>query len=239
MPIQPTNTNGGMIADIVCLAIIAIFAISNYKKGLMAQIFKVLCTIGALALAYFFSETLTTYLSQNYELDNVISQKLQEFFGQGATFLAELTEENLQTAINELKLPDFIADFALSSINNGVFENIGDYLAQIMTHYLLLAISFIAIFIVSKLLLTLVSKLLVQIIKLPILRGIDSFLGLIWGLVKATLLIFALMFIIEILPGNLFIEAKTAIDNSLFASFLHEFNLFSTAMSWIATKLNI
>ena len=48
--------NTGMITDIVCLSIIAIFGITNMAKGFFKQIFKVVCVLGALVLAYFFCD---------------------------------------------------------------------------------------------------------------------------------------------------------------------------------------
>ena len=237
--IPTTNVSGGMIADLACLAIITIFAISNWSKGFISQVFKVICTLGALILAYLFCESFTNVLNQNFNLDDNISQKIQSLFGQGTTYLAQLTEENLQTAIKELKLPDFIADFALSNINVNTFDNIGEYLANVITHYIILAISYTIIFIIAKIALTLSSKLLLKIVKLPLIRSVDRLLGLIWGLIKAALLVFTIICFIEIMPGELFINAKTAIESSLFVSLLQKFNPITLAISWIATQINL
>ena len=233
-----SNINAGLIADIVCLVIIAIFAIINGKKGLMGQIFKVACTVGALLLAYFFSEPLTAFVTDTFKLDALLSEKIHGLFDKGGAYLNEVTPENLQAVLAELKLPDFITELALNSINTGAFANIGDYLSNLLAHYIILLLAFVILVIVSKILLTLVSKVLKKIVELPGLKDIDRFLGFLWGIAKAAIIIFALMFIIELVPGDSLIEVKKAIDASIVASFLQEYNAVTYAISWIATKLN-
>ncbi|MBQ7408834.1 MAG: CvpA family protein [Clostridia bacterium] len=76
-------------------------------------------------------------------------------------------------------------------------------------------------------------------VKLLLIRLVDKTLGLVWGLIKAVIFLFVVIFIIEIMPGEAFAAAKTALNDSLFASFLQNYNVFTIAMNWIATKLNL
>ena len=173
-----------------------------------------------------------------FKLDALLSEKIHGLFDKGGAYLNEVTPENLQAVLAELKLPDFITELALNSINTGAFANIGDYLSNLLAHYIILLLAFVILVIVSKILLTLVSKVLKKIVELPGLKDIDRFLGVLWGIAKAAIIIFALMFIIELVPGDSLIEVKKAIDTSIVASFLQEYNAVTYAISWIATKLN-
>ena len=101
-----SNINAGLIADIVCLVIIAIFAIINGKKGLMGQIFKVACTVGALLLAYFFSEPLTAFVTDTFKLDALLSEKIHGLFDKGGAYLNEVNAENLSGKIVALPTRD-------------------------------------------------------------------------------------------------------------------------------------
>ena len=240
--VRSNNLGSGLIADLICLAILVIFAISNWKKGFISQLFRAISTIGALLLAYFLAESVVNFANESFNFSGLIAEKIQGMLGEGTAYLADLTEENLKTAIAELKLPDFIADFALQSLSNvgtGVFANIGEFLANIITHYIALTLAFIVVFIVAKILLFIVCKILEKIVKLPLIRLVDKTLGLLWGLIKAVIFLFVIIFIIEIMPGEAFAAAKTALNDSLFASFLQNYNVFTIAMNWIATKLNL
>lgn len=240
--VPSTNLGSGLIADLVCLAIIAIFAIANWRKGFISQLFKAISTIGALILAYFLADTFVNFANESFNFSGIIADKVQALLGDGTAYLADLTEENLKTAIAELKLPDFIADFALQALSNvgtGVFDNIGEFLANIITHYIAITIAYIVVFIIAKIVLFFVLKIVEKIVKLPLIRLVDKTLGLVWGLIKAVIFLFVVIFIIEIMPGDAFTTAKLALNDSLFASFLQNYNIFSIAVNWIANELNL
>lgn len=240
--VPSTNLGSGLIADLICLAIIVIFAIANWRKGFISQLFRAISTIGALLLAYFLAETFVNLANESFNFSGIIADKVQGLLGEGTAYLADLTEENLKTAIAELKLPDFIADFALQALSGagtGVFENIGDFLANVITHYIAITIAYIVIFIVAKIILFIVCKIIEKIVKLPLIRQVDKALGLLWGLIKAVIFLFVAIFIVEIMPGDAFATAKSALNDSLLASFLQNYNVFTIAMNWIATKLNL
>ena len=84
-----------------------------------------------------------------------------------------------------------------------------------------------------------VCKIIEKIVKLPLIRLVDKALGLLWGLIKAVIFLFVAIFIVEIMPGDAFATAKSALNDSLLASFLQNYNVFTIAMNWIATKLNL
>lgn len=234
------DLNSGMIADIVVLAIVAIFAIFNLTRGFFKQIFKVICAIGSLVIAYLFCNDLLAFINAKFGLDHALSQKILGSFGESAALLQELTAENLTAAISGLGLPEFITDFAvktLETVTLDLYANIGEYLAHIVSHYALLGGSFVVLYLVARLVLFLVSKLLALLIKLPVIRGIDKFLGLVWGLLQAFILIFVCFYLIDVLPINALQPVKDSISNSLIASFLQEHNLFTQLMDWAMTKI--
>ena len=234
--------NAGMIADIVCLAIVAIFGITNMAKGFFKQIFKVVCVLGALVIAYFFCDEAAAFLNAQWDLDNLFASKILGFFGDKQVVFLELTNENIATAISALGLPEFITEYAVNSLNETAlttYNNVGQYLSSILSHYAVLGISFIGVCIIARIVLFIVRKIVELIVKLPIIKGIDKLLGLVWGVLQAAILLFVVIYIIDILPLEALSNLKLALSQSMIGSYIQEQNFFATIMNWILSTINI
>lgn len=230
----------GMIADIICLAIIALFAISNLSKGFFKQLFVVICAISATLLAYFFCDNLVNFVNAKFGLGDTVTAKILGFFGEKAVILEEITEQNIINAINSLGLPQFIADFAIKSLATTDlfnFEHVGEYLANIIANYVLTGVAFVVIFYVSKLILFIVRKIVEKLVKLPILRGIDKILGLVLGLVKALAVLYVGIYLITIIPSSALQGARDALNQSMIGHFLQEKNLFASIITWAVSAI--
>lgn len=229
------NMSNGMIADVICLAIIAVLAITNLTKGLFKQIFKVLSTIGAIFLAYYFCDDLIALVNAKFGISATLSSKVVEMLGSSQVFLNEITSENLTNAVSTAGLPQFIADFAVQSLTDSLmtaYANVGEYLANIISNYILLGAGFICIYIVAKLVFFIIRKILEVVIKLPIIHGIDRFLGLILGLIEAALILCVGIYLIDLLPFEFLQGAKTAIADSMIGSYIQTNNFFAKIMTW-------
>ena len=133
------SMNHGMIADIACLAVVVIFAIINLSKGFFKQLFRVICGIGSLVLAFVFCDELVNFLDVKFSATAFFSSKILTLFGEKASLLQEITVENISIAITEMGLPQFIADFAvqmLSKASIDLYSNIGEYLSSILAHFI-------------------------------------------------------------------------------------------------------
>ena len=237
-----SEISNGMIADIVLVAILAIFAVVNISKGFFKQVIKLACAIVALLCAYLFCDDLINLLNGKFNLTQLVGEKLLDVFSKSAAMLEELTEENLVAAISSLKLPEFINEFAinaLSGVTEGLYDNIGHYLSTIVTNYALTGAAFLAIYIVARIILFIVAKLLEALVKLPIIRNIDKILGFILGLVKALLLIFIVLFVLDVLPLEQLQPIKTTISDSYLTSWLQKHNLFTEIINYVVQNVKI
>ncbi len=232
--------NSGMIADIVVIAIIAIFAISNVAKGFFKQVFKILSAIAAVVLAYYFCDELLAFLNEQFNVSEIFSRKILDLFGENAALIKEVTAENVAVAIAEMNLPEFIQEFAiqtLSSIASDAYANIGDFISHVAAQYILSAAAYIVLYLAARLILLLVAKLLELLIKLPVIRGFDKLLGFFWGLAKALFLIFIFIYVIDVLPIEGLAPIKSSISDSLLGAFLQRNNLFVSLIEWVVAKL--
>ncbi|MBQ3571249.1 MAG: CvpA family protein [Clostridia bacterium] len=230
----------GMIADVICLAIIALFAISNLSKGFFKQLFVVICAISATLLAYFFCDNLVNYANAKFGLGELVTGKIMNFFGEKLPIVTEFTDTTIKDAIKNLGLPQFIADFAIKSLETTDlinFEHVGEYLANIIANYVLTGVAFVVIFYVSKLVLFIVRKIVEKLVKLPILRGIDKILGLILGLIKAFAVLYVGIYLITIIPSSALQGAREALNDSMIGHFLQEKNLFASIITWAVSAI--
>lgn len=230
------SMNNGMIADIACLAVVVIFAIINLSKGFFKQIFRVICGIGSLVLAYVFCDELVNFLDVKFSATAFFSSKILTLFGEKASLLQEITVENISIAITEMGLPQFIADFAvqmLSKASIDLYSNIGEYLSSILAHFIVSGIAYIGLFLVLKLVFFIVSKIIEQLVKLPVLRGLDTFLGLLLGVIKSVIFLFIAIYLIDVLPLTFLEPVKIALGDSMIGAYIQNNNLFADVITWV------
>ncbi|MBQ7408656.1 MAG: CvpA family protein [Clostridia bacterium] len=239
-----SQLSSAMIADIGCIVIIAIFAIVNLCKGFIKQFFGLITTIGSLIIAAIFCDDLLKLINSQFDLTSKLSNIILSAFGDNQALMLETTVENLQTAITTMGLPQFVNDFCVNLLTENIgtaFTNIGSFLATAAANYMLSAACFAIICAVAKLVLIIVRKILELLVKLPVLHGINKLLGLILGLIKGVLFIYVVIFLIDIAPSTVpyITQLKSAISQSMIASFLQDYNLFSKLITWAMENLHL
>lgn len=228
------------ITDIVVAVIFLLFAIISCSKGFVKQTFGLITTVLAILIAYFFCDNLVNLVNKNFDWNAKLAAKLADSFSDNAFFSLELTAENISEAIHQMGLPSFIADFALKILpkNIGEYENVGLFLSSILANYILIAAAFAFLFIISKIILSLLKKLVIKVVQLPLIRSVDKLLGLAFGVIKCTLWIIAIVYIINIIPSSVpYINyVKDGIDGSQIVQFIYKSN-FSDWIFGIVNKL--
>lgn len=230
--------SAGTICDIVIAVLALIIVCVNIKKGFVKQIIGVVATIGAVLIAYLFCKDLLNLVNAQFGWQDKLADKLASTFSAKEVFNSALTEDNVRSAISSIGLPDFVSDAAVKLLSGteGVAENVGAFLSTVLAKYLLLSLSFIVLFIVSRLLLGLLKMLIVKLFTLPILKGIDRLLAIILGLLKTVVLIYVVVYIIQLLPASVsFAEpVKEALDSSWIISVLNGPEVVSYVISKIS-----
>lgn len=230
----------GIIADIALVLIVAIFAFVNLKKGFTKQVLAIAVTIGSLLIAYFFSDDILLFLDNQFSLTDKLADKILGAFGENAALTAELSLENLKAAITEMGLPAFIAEFAEKALETvtGGYENIGQFISHVLSHYILVAVSFIATWIIARIILGFVKKIVSKIVNIPGLHFIDKTLGFALGIIKGIIVVYVLIYVVEIIPASVsqISAVKDALSASVLGGLLKEYNLVSIAFTWIVDK---
>lgn len=230
-----------LIVDIAFLVILAIFLIVGLCKGFVKQIFGALSSVIALVAAYFLCAYLVKFLEQQFGLLTKLAEAIGSQIGTTGVAGEPASKEAIEKAVSEFGLPAFIADYAKAQLGTDTSLKIYQLFGNILGNLVLSAGCFIVLYIIFRLVLVLLCKLLQSVVKAPGLNALDRVLGMLLSLVKGVLVLYVIIFVVDVIPVNegFIATVKAAISDSTVGSFLQNHNLFSMAMTWIAEKFNL
>ena len=235
------------IIDIVILVVFGVCLISGMYKGFISSGMVILGFIAA----WFGAQATYTMLSEailsNSSLMNVLSNYLEagDFLGNAQLAGATVTEalaasntilSNAVAAVSE-KLP-FLADAFAQNVQLQAFESIGistlaQYLDQTIWVAVFQLVSFIVMFFVFYALSVLVINLLSRVFRFPVLRGLDSLAGGVFGLIRGYLLVLLVMAVIPMVLNVVNIPSVTEMyESSYLVNLLGSFKIFDLE-AWI------
>lgn len=206
----------GIILDLIVVAIIVLNVYFCYKKGLVNLAVGLIAVLAAIVLAVIFYKPVTNLVVENTELDETIQNTIVETFapegseGEQVKYVGILSylETELGNVVNDTK-------------NEIVYET-----ANAMSIKIINLIVFILIFTVVRVALFALTFVADAITSLPILKQLDDVGGIIYGLVKALLIVYAVLAVVSVIVS---FTASTAIteliSNSYVTKFLYENNI--------------
>ncbi len=200
-----------IILDIFALAVFIFSIYRGYKKGFVKTVLKLCSGIVCLILAISLSPTVGQFLNDNYispALEGVITDKISELTASADTSQTDIDkiieeEPNEFIQILEKFNVDFetfkekFNQFSSSSVENASQATI-EYVAKPLSETVSYIVSFILILLVSSLVLAVVTFLLDKIVKLPILKTANKFLGMVAGILFGLLWVYVLAMVMEI-----------------------------------------
>lgn len=194
----------GIVLDIIVVAIIALSVYSAYKKGLVNLAVGLIAVVAAIILSVVFYKPITNLVIENTGLDESIENALNETFG---------------TQVRFLGLANYLETEA-ENIVNGTENEAGYVGASVMADTTVSLIVFIVIFTVVRVALFALTFVADAITSLPILKQLDDVGGIAYGLIKALLIIYALLAIVTVVVS--FVEG-TAITDAIESSYITKF----------------
>ena len=200
----------GIILDVIIVAIIALNVYLCYKKGLVNLAVGLIAVVAAIILAVIFYKPVTNLVVEKTEFDEKLQSTIVETFtpegaeGGQVRYVGILSylETELGNVINETQ-------------NEVVYET-----ANAMSVKIINLIVFIVIFTAVRVALFALTFVADAITSLPILKQLDDVGGIIYGLVKALLIIYVVLAIVSIIVG---FTASTSISDAISSSFITKF----------------
>lgn len=173
----------GVITDLILIAIVMVFVIIGYVKGLTGSLIKLASFIIAIVLALILYKPLTNVVIQKTQID----ERIEEAIIQNFSKTENQNEENMPTTLVE-------------SINNKIEKETTDARNEIVektakstTLTIMKVGTAIAIYIVARLILFIVAILAKGITQLPLLKQIDKTGGIVYGLVQGIVIVYVLL----------------------------------------------
>lgn len=206
----------GIILDIILVAIIALNVFICYKKGLVKLAVGLIAVLVSVILAVLLYKPVSNIIINNTELDEKIKSAITENFVNEE----ETTEETEDNGFMKY-IEKYVEDPVNKTKNEIVIEASG-----VIATKLIDIIAMVSIFIVARLVLILLTFVTDMITSLPILKQFNELGGILYGLIKALLIIYVLLaiaFFIVYTTGST--GLADALANSFITKFFYNNNL--------------
>lgn len=220
------------ICDIVVILILIIFGLIALKKGFFKCLLGFIGTIASIVLAYLFCKTLMQYFESWWGWVSKLTAFFEDKFAAIPGFNQSITSD-LNESLNAANVPGFIISiivkaFADTPIPDGT--TVAQLVAAPAANLLIMLASFLIIFLLVKAVCLLLAHTLGDLFnRLPVVGGINRFLGFILGIVEGLILVYALTTVMSILP---FEPIHNMVSNSIVTKFFTDYNLLGVIFKW-------
>ncbi len=202
-----------MIFDIIILIILVLTMVFGFRRGFVYSFIHTLGLIGSLVIAFFCARPVQTLVCERTMIDENLYNTIFE---------------NVSTSLDSMLGPTDTLPLILTTKINAAADDTAAMVAQNITDFATLVISFFALFVVVKLVCYIIISIFSRRNNDGFAGFFDGLLGLIAGFIKGLLIVF--VFLALLAPGiNLMSPASaeifmTALDNSYIAKTLYDAN---------------
>ncbi len=188
----------GIAIDIIIVAIVAIFSIIGYKKGLLKSVLSIFSWGVCILIAIFTAKHVAGWLNHIKDFSGLIGNKISksliksnEFFALNINLFGgkDALINAIPSNVNSLTQQLIKVVFSSNKVDFSNSDSIGSVVGESLGHIAMIVITGILIFIVLMIIIALLRKIFGNIEKTTILGGLNKFLGLILGIIKATLIV--------------------------------------------------
>lgn len=225
---------------IIVLLVLLLFIIRGYQKGLLRVVYSLVSWIIVLALVTWSTPFISNYLINHTEIYMTIEQRCEETLRQSSKDQEKIEKDatsqdlaalgiNLPAPVLE-NLMQKTADRADEFLDeSGIYTQIAQELASLVVDGIA---SFLAL-LFAWLVVHLISQILGIVSGIPVLRGVNKYMGLFAGGVYGLLLIWTAFYIVALCAGSeLGGTIVSKIYESTFLTMLYENNLILTILCY-------
>lgn len=186
---------GGIIIDLIIIALILLSTYFGYRKGLVRVIFKICSFIIAIILMLILYKPVSNYVINNTTYDEKIKTAISEKLSTADLELGKI--ENTEESPYPEIVVEYVNKYVTEAINEGK-ANVTEYVAENLSIIIINAIVAIVLFISINLLLLIVQLLTRFLVKLPVLKQFDKTGGIIYGVLRGIIYIYLILAILSI-----------------------------------------
>ena len=206
----------GIIFDIIVVAIIALNIFVCYKKGLVKLAVGLIAVLAAIVLSIVLYKPISNAIIKNTDIDEKIENVIIENFS---------AETNGNEEVRYVGIIDYLEKYVDDAVNKTQNEIVYETAGTMAVRFINIAVILI-IFLITRVALIALTFISDVITSLPILKQFNEVGGIIYGIVKALLIVYvilAIVFFVVYITGNT--AVSEAISGSYITNFFYEHNL--------------
>lgn len=210
----------GIVVDLIIVAVIALFIIAGYKKGLTGCLIKLVSFVLAIVIAAVLYKPVANGIMQNTKIDDNIKESIID------TLSSQEEKKSEDNGSKEsTNLPTTIAnniEEGLKTTTNNMIEQT----AEGTTTTIMYAGTAILLFIIARVLLGVISLILKGITNLPVIKQVDKIGGFLYGIAEGLIIVYLILAIIS-LVSVVWVDNNvvTAITSSYLGNLLYKNNI--------------
>lgn len=204
----------GIFIDIFLVLLVIAFTYFGYKKGLIEVAFKILSFFIAIIISIVLFKPVSYCIINFTPIDEHIHSYV---YNTVSNHIDNKTPE-------KSNLPASFAhyiDKTIEETSKTIKDNVATAVSNSITSTVVNILAFLIVFIISRFILIFVHLLSDTLAELPIVQEFNDVGGLLYGFLKATIIVFVTLAILSILP---FENIKDIINGSYITLFLYNIN---------------
>ncbi|MCR4657544.1 MAG: CvpA family protein [Lachnospiraceae bacterium] len=212
-------------------AVFVLFIIRGYNRGFL----KMAVTLAALIFAVFVATRLmpdtNEFLTKNTIIYNFVYEKTAEFFHDTNSQYNDKSREEQNEVIEEYDLPSLIISDLIIKNTDEIYESLKvhifeDYIAKYITLLVIKSGTFIILSLITVIIIWVVFKITGLMAKIPIIRGLNRYLGMLAGAALALILVWVFFFVLVVFFRNTAAGTLLAdVRESRILSFIYDSNI--------------
>ena len=178
----------GIIVDLIIVGILVLYIFLGYKRGLTGSLLKIVTFLLALIIAFILFKPVSNFIINNTKLDENLESSIKSMF---LEVEENDTSSNMPTAMTDYinKVIEDAADDAKTAVVETAARDVAISIINLGV--------VIVVYIIARIILIFVKGIASLITKLPVIKQFDKLGGIIFGLLKALVIIYVILAIIS------------------------------------------
>lgn len=212
-----------ILLDLVVIGIILLSTFLGYKKGLIGVAFKIISFIIAIIITLILYKPVANMIIKNTTWDETIENVIYEKLS------TTNIEQGQKISKEQTDLPGVVVNYINDGIENTVKQtqnSIAQMVSESLAQNAIQILTMIVIFILTRILLIFAKVILEAVAELPIVKQFNEIGGIIYGIIRALIIIYMLLalasFLLPMLNQTMILGY---IENSVITKFLYNHNI--------------
>lgn len=218
---------GALIADIVLVCTFVISIFGAFRKGFTYLVFNFICLLITIFAVLILCKPITNFIYDNTQVDEFFSNSIKSSIGE---FVEKQLEDNdhINTEKTNIARPiaEKINEYIDEAEENAV-TNVSSYIADKLSYIVISALVVIFLCITIRIATIFLRAVLNFITELPFIHSIDKIGGIVYGIIRAYIIIYLVLAILSLLSPLLANTGLIAsINDSKICSKFYNDNVF-------------